>query len=96
MPATDTERRQAPTPVRRTGATHYRRRATRILIQVLLVLAALVALYPLIFMVSGSLKRVSELTTLPPTLIPREFDPGGYERLRRERVPLGGSRTASW
>ena len=52
-----------------------------------LVLAAVAALYPLIFMVSGSLKRVSELTSLPPTLIPRAFDPGGYQQLATTGFP---------
>ncbi|MDE0288031.1 MAG: hypothetical protein OXM88_05565, partial [bacterium] len=71
MPATDTERRQEAPPTGSGDVSVYRRRAVRILIQALLVVAALVALYPLIFMVSGSFKRVSELTSLPPTLIPR-------------------------
>ncbi|MCY4370509.1 MAG: carbohydrate ABC transporter permease [bacterium] len=89
MPVTDTERRPAA-PHLRAGSRDralYRRRAARILIQVLLVAAALVALYPLIFMVSGSFKRVSELTSLPPTLIPRAFDSGGYEQLATTGFP---------
>ena len=87
MPATDTERRPVTTPTGARDVSLYRRRAVRILIQVLLVVAALLALYPLIFMVSGSFKRVSELTSLPPTLIPRAFEPGGYEQLATTGFP---------
>jgi len=87
VPATDTERRQEAPPTGSGDVSVYRRRAVRILIQALLVVAALVALYPLIFMVSGSFKRVSELTSLPPTLIPRAFDPGGYEQLATTGFP---------
>ena len=87
MPATDTERRPVPASVGTTDVSRYRRRAVRVLIQVLLVIAALAALYPLIFMMSGSFKRVSELTSLPPTLIPRAFNPEGYERLATTGFP---------
>ena len=87
MAATDTEPRPSSAPTRRAGASQYRRRAIRILIQVLLVIAALAALYPLIFMVSGSFKRVSELTSLPPTLLPRAVDTGGYETLATTGFP---------
>ena len=87
MPAADTERRTVAPPAGSWDASVYRRRVVRILIQVLLVVAALAALYPLIFMVSGSFKRVSELTSLPPTLIPRAFDPGGYEHLATTGFP---------
>ena len=87
MPATDVERRPVAVTTAGAGSSLYRRRAIRILIQVLLVLAAVAALYPLIFMVSGSLKRVSELTSLPPTPIPRAFDPGGYQQLATTGFP---------
>lgn len=87
MPATDTARRSVAPPTGSSDVSLYRRRTVRILIQVLLVVAALVALYPLIFMVSGSFKRVSELTSLPPTLIPRAFDPRGYEKLAMTGFP---------
>jgi ABC-type glycerol-3-phosphate transport system permease component len=60
------------------------RRIGHLVIYVTLTAAAIAVAYPLIFMVSGSFKPVAELTSLPPTVIPKVFTLDGYVTLLRD------------
>jgi ABC-type glycerol-3-phosphate transport system permease component len=56
----------------------------RLLLQVTVTLAAVAFIYPLVFMISGAFKPVSELTHLPPTILPQEVVLTGFQRLLTE------------
>jgi ABC-type glycerol-3-phosphate transport system permease component len=56
-------------------------RSRQILLHVVLLGFAFFSIYPLLFMLSGSIKPVSELTSLPPNLIPERFTVDGYSHL---------------
>jgi len=59
-------------------------RSRKILLHAVMLGFAFFAIYPLLFMLSGSLKPVHELTSLPPNLVPERLTVDGYSHLFEE------------
>ena len=57
-----------------------RRKLTRALNYVLVVLVTLIVLFPVLWMVTSSLKSEADLFTLPPTMLPEPISTDGYQR----------------
>jgi sn-glycerol 3-phosphate transport system permease protein len=66
-------------PGRRSEATHgWRRRLAERGLDALMVLVALIVLFPLLYAVGTSVKTAGEVNQYPPSLIPRAFDLSNY------------------
>jgi ABC-type glycerol-3-phosphate transport system permease component len=52
-----------------------------IMLNVVVALGGIIMAWPILWMVSASFKRLSEIYTFPPTLIPRTFTFANYQRL---------------
>jgi multiple sugar transport system permease protein len=52
-----------------------------VLLNVFVALGGIVMAWPIIWMVSASFKRLNEIYAFPPTIIPRTFTLGNYQRL---------------
>lgn len=61
--------------------TTTRYRAGTILLNVVVAFIGIIILLPIVWMVSASFKPLSEIYAFPPTVIPRNFTTGNYERL---------------
>ncbi|MDR1078726.1 MAG: carbohydrate ABC transporter permease [Propionibacteriaceae bacterium] len=61
-----------------------RRRTVRLIVTVLIGLAALIYAVPFLWMLSGSFKAPHEVLSRPPTLLPVDFTWNNYVRLFRE------------
>ena len=57
-----------------------RRKLTRALNYALVVLVTLIVLFPVLWMVTSSLKSEADLFTLPPTMLPDPISTDGYQR----------------
>ncbi|MBS4205194.1 carbohydrate ABC transporter permease [Lederbergia citrea] len=58
-----------------------RKRVLQIFVTTILILGSLLILSPVWWMISTSLKDMKEVMTYPPTLIPKEFHWGNYQRV---------------
>lgn len=63
-----------------------RRRVSTILLNVFVALGGIIMSLPILWMVSASFKRLSEIYAFPPTLIPRDFTLANYQRLFTEWI----------
>jgi ABC-type glycerol-3-phosphate transport system permease component len=57
-----------------------------IVLNVVVALGGIIMALPIVWMVSASFKRLSEIYSFPPTLIPKTFTFGNYQRLFTEWV----------
>lgn len=58
-----------------------RRRTGTILLNIAVALGGILVVAPLVWMLSASFKPLNEINTFPPTIIPRDFSLGNYDRL---------------
>ncbi len=61
-----------------------RRRISTILLNVFVALGGIIISLPIVWMVSASFKRLSEIYAFPPTFFPQTFTLGNYQRLFSE------------
>ena len=55
-----------------------------ILLNVVVALGGIIMAWPIVWMISSSFKRLNEIYAFPPTIIPRTFTLGNYQRLFTE------------
>lgn len=60
------------------------RRLGALMLNLAVAIGGIITALPLVWMVSASFKRLSEIYRFPPTLIPRTFTIANYERLLRD------------
>lgn len=60
------------------------RRFSALMLNLAVAIGGIITVLPLVWMVSASFKRLSEIYRFPPTLIPQTFTVANYERLLRD------------